>query len=93
MKNLIRQPPLTIVLRNQKFSIKTDKRGKNQKVKTENIDKLLEVVQKNLKDELLLKNAYSFQLKDRQVKVVFSDNHNAYTMEDALVKIAKMKIG
>ena len=69
--------------------------GKNWTMKTEtkNTDNLLEIVQENLKDKLILKNAYSFQLKDRQVKVVFSDNPDAYTIEDALVKIAKMKIG
>ena len=61
-------------------------------IDTENTDKLLEVVQKTLKDELILKNAYSFQIKDRQVRVVFSDNLSAQTIEDALVKIAKRRI-
>ena len=55
-------------------------------------DKLLGVVQKNLKDELLLKNVYSFQLKGRDVKVIFSDNANEHTIEDVLVKIAARRI-
>ena len=59
-------------------------------MKTENTDKLFEVVQKN---NLTLKNVYSFQLKDRDVKVVFSGSHNAQTVEDALVKIATRRIG
>ena len=74
------------------ISIKNDKEGKNQDMKneTKNTDKLLEVVQKN---NLLLKSVYSFQLKDREVKVVFSDNPNAQTVEDALVKFATRRIG
>ena len=74
------------------IGIKLDKGGKNQNMNTKNPDKLLEVVQKNLKDELILKNAYSFKIKDRQVKVAFSDNINAQTIEDALVKIATRRI-
>ena len=54
--------------------------------------KLLEVVNKNLKDEILLKKGYSFQLKDREVKVLFSDNLHARTIEDVLVKIAIRRI-
>lgn len=61
-------------------------------MKTENTDKLLEVVQKNLKDELLLRSTYSFELKDRRVKVIFSDNPDAQTVENALVKIATRRI-
>ena len=59
-------------------------------MKIDNTDKLLEVVQKN---NLTLKNVYSFQLKDRDVKVVFSDSPNAQTIENALVKIATRRIG
>ena len=59
-------------------------------MKIDNTDKLLEVVQKN---NLILKNVYSFQLKDRDVKVVFSDSPNAQTIENALVKIATRRIG
>ena len=58
-------------------------------MKTENTDKFLEVVQKN---NLMLKSIYSFQIKDREVKVVFSDNMKAQTVEDALVKIATRRI-
>ncbi|MDE6585629.1 MAG: hypothetical protein K2K80_02995 [Clostridia bacterium] len=50
-------------------------------------DKLLDAVQANV-----LKNTYSFQLKDRRVRVVFSDNPDATTMENALVKIAIRRI-
>ena len=60
------------------------------KTETKNTDKLLEVVQKN---NLVLKNSYSYQLNDRNVKVVFSVNFNAQTIEDALVKIATRRIG
>ena len=63
------------------------------KTETKNTDKLLEVVQKNFKDESILKHAYFFQLKDRRVRVVFSDNHNAQTIESVLVKIATRRIG
>ena len=59
-------------------------------MKTNNIDKLLEGVQKN---NLVLNKIYSFQLNERNVKVVFSDNPNAQTMENALVKIATRRIG
>lgn len=58
-------------------------------MKTNNTDKLLGIVQKN---NLVSKNIYSFQLKDRGVKVFFSDNPNAHTIEDALVKIATRRI-
>ena len=51
--------------------------------------KLLEVAQDN---NLSLKNIYSFQLKGRQVSVIFSDSKNAQTVEDALVKIATRRI-
>ena len=54
----------------------------------EKVDKILDVVQANV-----LKNTYSFRLQDRRVKVVFSDNHNAPTIESALVKIAIRRIG
>lgn len=62
------------------------------KTDNKNTDKMLEVIQKNLRDELLIKNIYSFQLNDRQVRVVFSDNPKAQTVEDALVKIATRRI-
>ena len=54
-------------------------------MKINNTDKLLEVVKKN---NLILKSVYSFQLKYRDVKVIFSNNQKAQTVEDALVKIA-----
>lgn len=54
-------------------------------MKINNTDKLLEVVKKN---NLILKSVYSFQLNYRDVKVIFSDNQKAQTVEDALVKIA-----
>ena len=60
-------------------------------MKTEtDTDKLLEIAQKN---NLSLKNIYSFQLKGRQVKVIFSDSSNSQTIENALVKIATRRIG
>lgn len=52
-------------------------------------DKLLDVAQKN---NLSLKRVYSFQFRDRQVKVIFSDSPNAQTMENTLVKIATRRI-
>ena len=58
-------------------------------MKTNNIDKLLEDVQKN---NLVLNKIYSFQFNDRNVKVVFSDNPSAQTIENALVKIATRRI-
>ena len=60
------------------------------KTEIKNTDKPLEIVQKN---NFLLKSVYSFQLKDnRQIKVIFSDNPNAQTVENALVKIATRRI-
>ena len=59
-------------------------------MKTNNTDKFLMAMQEN---KILLKNCYSFQLKDRAVKVVFSDSANAQTIESALVKIATRRIG
>ena len=53
-------------------------------MKTENSDKFLEAV---------LKNIYTFQVKDRDIKVVFSDSPKAQTIENALVKIATRRIG
>ena len=58
-------------------------------MKTNNTDKLLGAMQKN---NLVLKNIYSFQLNERNVKVMFSDNPNAQTIENALVKIATRRI-
>lgn len=52
-------------------------------------DKLLEIAQEN---NLSLKSIYSFQLKGRQVRVIFSDRPNARTIEEALVKVATRKI-
>ena len=52
-------------------------------------ERLLEIAQKN---DMLLKTIYSFYLKDRKVKVVFSDNPAAATIEDVLVKIAARRI-
>ena len=57
---------------------------------TKNIGNFLEVIQQK---KLLMKNIYSFQLKGRDVKIIFSDNSNEHTIEDALVKIAKKRIG
>ena len=70
--------------------IKKDNGGKNQNMKNvtdKKADKLLDAVQASI-----LKNIYSFQLKDRRVRVVFSDNPDAPTMENALVKIAIRRI-
>ena len=59
-------------------------------MKTNNTDKFLKAVQKN---DILLKNIYTFQIKDREVKVVFSNSPNAQTIENALVKIATRRTG
>lgn len=56
-------------------------------------NKLIDIVQANLKENSLLKNTYFFQLKDRRVKVVFSENSNAPTVENALAKIAINRFG
>ena len=62
------------------------------KIEADNSDKIAETVQKTLKENSLIKNTYFFQLKGRRVKVVFSDNPNAPTMENSLVKIASRKL-
>ena len=70
--------------------IKRDNGGKNQNMKNgtdKKADRLLDAVQTSI-----LKNTYSFQLKDRRVKAVFSDNPDAPTIENALVKIAIRRI-
>lgn len=46
-------------------------------------DKLLNLVKETLTEEKF----YSFKIKDRKVKVVFSENPDASTVENALVKI------
>lgn len=66
--------------------------GKNQNMIKNEPDSLLEAVRENLKDEFV-KTAYSFQLKGRDVKVLFSDNRNARTIEEVLVKIAIGRMG
>ena len=53
-----------------------------------NSDKLFDILQTNLNNDLLFKNTYSFLIKERRVKVIFSDNSKAPTIESALVKIA-----
>ena len=53
---------------------------------------ILNVVQTNLK-ESLFNNAYVFEMRDRSVRVVFSDKPDAPSFEEALVKIAIKKIG
>ena len=55
-------------------------------------DILLNTSRQNLKDSLTLKYVYSFQFNDKRVRVVFSDNSNAQTIENALVKIATRRI-
>lgn len=56
-------------------------------------DELLNLVQNTLKEDIAEENAYSFKIKGRKVKVVFSDNPSAPTMENALVKIVSRRIG
>lgn len=56
-------------------------------------DDLLNLVQNKLKEDIAEKNAYSFKIKGRKVKVVFSDNPSAPTIENALVNIVTRRIG
>ena len=42
--------------------------------------------------QMLHKAVYFLQIEGRCVKVVFSDNPNAYTIENVLVKIATRRI-
>lgn len=55
-------------------------------------DELLNLVQETIKEDIAEKNAYSFKIKGRRVKVVFSDNPDAPTIENALVKIVSRRI-
>lgn len=55
-------------------------------------DDLLNLVQNTLKEDIAEKNSYSFKIKGRRVKVVFSDNPSAPTIENALVKIVSRRI-
>ena len=55
-------------------------------------DDLLNWVQNTLKEDIAEKNSYSFKIKGRRVKVVFSDNPSAPTIENALVKIVSRRI-
>ena len=61
-------------------------------MKKNKTERLLSAVQKNLTDNSSVKNIYSFQLKERNVKVIFSDNPKTQTIENALVKIATRRI-
>ena len=56
-------------------------------------DELLNLVRETIKEDIAEKNAYSFNIKGRSVKVVFSDKLNAPTSESALVKIVSRRIG
>ena len=56
-------------------------------------DELLNLVQNTLKEDIAEKNSYSFKIKGRKVKVVFSDNPSAPTIENALIKIVSRRIG
>lgn len=53
---------------------------------------LLNLVQNTLKEDIAEENSYSFKIKGRRVKVVFSDNPSAPTIENALVKIVSRRI-
>lgn len=55
-------------------------------MKTNKYDEVLNIVRSDLKE-------YYFKIKCRRVKVVFSDNPNAPTIENALVKIVTRRIG
>lgn len=55
-------------------------------------DELLNLVQETLKEDTAEKSAYSFKIQGRRVKVVFSDNPSAPTIENALVKIVSRRI-
>lgn len=55
-------------------------------------DELLNLVRETIKEDIAEKNAYSFKINGRRVKVVFSDNPSAPTIENALVKIVSRRI-
>lgn len=55
-------------------------------------DELLNLVRETIKEDIAEKNSYSFKIKGRKVKVVFSDNPSAPTIENALVKIVSRRI-
>ena len=59
-------------------------------MKTETDNK--SVIISNSEQRLLHKNIYTFQIKGRRVKVIFSDNPNAHTIENSLAKIAIRRI-
>lgn len=61
--------------------------------KIRNNDELLNLVRETIKEDIAGKNAYSFKIKGRKVKVVFSDNPSAPTIENALVNIVTRRIG
>ena len=63
------------------------------KVENKNTDKYSGGLKHSLKNELILKSTYCLQLSNRQVRVVFSDNPNAQTIENVLVKIVTKRIG
>lgn len=56
-------------------------------------DELLNLVRETIKEDVVKKNAYSFKINGKRVKVVFSDNPSAPTIENALVKIVSRRIG
>lgn len=64
--------------------------GKNQNMEIKANSK--SVIISNSAQRPVHKNIYIFQIKDRRVKVVFSDNPNIQTIENALVKIAIRRI-
>lgn len=76
-------------------SLKSNKGGKNDIMKNKIMqnDELLDLVQETLKEDIAEKNSYSFKINGRRVKVVFSDNPSAPTIENALVKIVSRRIG
>lgn len=55
-------------------------------------DELLNLVRETIKEDIAEKNSYSFKINGRRVKVVFSDNPSAPTIENALVKIVSRRI-
>lgn len=75
-------------------SIKNYERGKNNNMenKIREHEEILNLVRENIKEDIAEKNTYTYKVKGRKVKVVFSDNPSAPTIENALVKIVSRRI-
>lgn len=56
-------------------------------------DELLNLVRETITEDIAEKNPYAFKINGRRVKVVFSDNPSAPTIENALVNIVSRRIG